>query len=141
MPLKKPCINRDCYKISVEKGRCLEHFKEIDSDWSHSTRSKRLPKDWSTRRKHIMKRDNGTCYKCGDKADQVDHIEPGDDHSFDNLAAICETCHRKKTAQEWGVLPEHITLLGQQQYKEYMRKKSTPYLPSIDPNWEYKMNQ
>lgn len=141
MTYKKPCIRRDCYEVSLQRGRCLKHYKEDEeTNFSHSTRKKRLPKDWRTRTKHVMKRDKGICYLCGRKAEQVDHIKPGDDHSFKNLAAICEDCHRKKTAKEYKVLPESLSMIGQKQYKRYMREKHTPYLPEIDPLWEYKMD-
>ncbi|WP_375151143.1 HNH endonuclease [Pantoea sp. ANP04] len=30
----------------------------------------------------------------------MDHVRPGDDHSLDNLRAICRSCHGRKTAAE-----------------------------------------
>jgi 5-methylcytosine-specific restriction endonuclease McrA len=33
-------------------------------------------------------------------ATDVDHVHPGDDHSLDNLQALCTTCHATKTGQQ-----------------------------------------
>ena len=40
------------------------------------------------------------CYLCGEVATQVDHIRPGDNHDVNNLAPICEDCHKAKTLDE-----------------------------------------
>lgn len=55
-----------------------------------------------------MRRDKGRCRverwdtgaECGQPASDVDHIVPGQDHSFDNLQAICRYHHDQKTARE-----------------------------------------
>ena len=55
----------------------------------------------------ILKRDGHHCYlqsrDCAGTATQVDHIRPisqGGTDTDDNKAAICEPCHRAKTARE-----------------------------------------
>lgn len=70
--------------------------------WATSDRRSRLPSDWPATRRRILKRDHGICHVCGRPgADQVDHLEAGDDHSDDNLAAIHDDpCHRAKSAAE-----------------------------------------
>ncbi|WP_280837834.1 hypothetical protein [Micromonospora sp. A200] len=40
--------------------------------------------------------------RCKEAAVEVDHIRAGDDHSDDNLRAICEWHHGKKSGGEGG---------------------------------------
>ncbi|MBT2412622.1 HNH endonuclease [Streptomyces sp. ISL-12] len=77
--------------------------------WQGSTRRARLPSNWPTLRRRVLRRDKGVCTEvfsdgrvCGWPANQVDHIEPGDDHSMANLRALCAWCHAHKSAQEGG---------------------------------------
>ena len=75
--------------------------------WENSNRKARLPGDWSTRRVRVLRRDGYRCQavdstgsKCGAPANQVDHIEPGDDHDYANLQALCRWHHGRKSARE-----------------------------------------
>ncbi len=74
--------------------------------WQGSTRRSRLPLDWSSRIvPRIMARDHGICYLCGQPgADTIDHIQPGDNHTDTNLAAVHDRtwphCHRYKSSRE-----------------------------------------
>lgn len=72
--------------------------------WQGSDRSRRLPANWRRLRAGVLKRDGWLCQiggpDCQRLATQVDHIEPGDDHSFDNLQAVCARCHASKSAGE-----------------------------------------
>lgn len=72
--------------------------------WDGSTRAKRLPPGWKRTVRRILKRDHGICHVCGKPgADQVDHVNAGDDHSDANLAAIHYVpCHRDKSSSEGG---------------------------------------
>lgn len=77
------------------------------SGWQDSTRRDRLPPEWPKLRKRILKRDGHQCQTemsneniCGRRATQVDHIRPGDDHREENLEAICEWHHKKKSSRE-----------------------------------------
>lgn len=50
-------------------------------------------------RRHILRRDHGTCQICGALADEVDHIWPlrhGGDDRESNLQAVCGTCNKRK---------------------------------------------
>lgn len=57
-----------------------------------------------------MRRDNWLCQPCLKMsrltiATEVDHIIPkalGGEDEYDNLQAICELCHKRKTAREGG---------------------------------------
>lgn len=74
--------------------------------WQGSTRRQRLPDDWPARRRHVLDRDGHRCTvvvngaRCTARADDVDHIVRGDDHSYSNLASICRPHHKQKTARE-----------------------------------------
>jgi 5-methylcytosine-specific restriction endonuclease McrA len=96
-----PCLE-GCGNLAARFGRCKDHQKP---QWFGSSRKKRLPQDWSTRRQIVLRRDRGICYLCNQPgADAVDHKVPGDDHSLTNLAAVHEHvaphCHRLKSSQE-----------------------------------------
>lgn len=71
--------------------------------WKDSTRSDRLPADWATVvRPHVFALYGDVCHFCGlPGADTVDHVVPGDDHSYRNLRPIHEDpCHKHKTQLE-----------------------------------------
>ncbi|WP_168699359.1 HNH endonuclease [Gordonia paraffinivorans] len=73
--------------------------------WEGSSRRERLPKDWeSNYRLPVLRRDSHRCQVrgpgCLTFATDVDHIRAGDDHSLENLQAICPVCHRKKSSRE-----------------------------------------
>jgi 5-methylcytosine-specific restriction endonuclease McrA len=77
--------------------------------WDGSTRRSRLPKNWPLLRRRVLRRDNHSCQMpfsdgrlCGAEATDVDHIEPGDDHSMANLRALCAWCHARKSSAEGG---------------------------------------
>ncbi|GAB7187166.1 hypothetical protein ATKI12_6997 [Kitasatospora sp. Ki12] len=77
--------------------------------WTTSDRRDRLPADWQRTRRRILCRDGGRCTatfstgrRCSARATDVDHIIPGDDHTDDNLRALCGWCHAKKSAHEGG---------------------------------------
>jgi 5-methylcytosine-specific restriction protein A len=74
------------------------------SSWNSSDRKSRLPSNWSSLRRRVLSRDHKVCqlkYKdCIRKATEVDHIVAGDDHSMDNLQAVCAWCHKLKSSME-----------------------------------------
>jgi hypothetical protein len=54
-----------------------------------------------------MKRDDHSCQaklrvggRCGEPATDVDHIDPGDDHRDENLQALCDWHHKRKSGLE-----------------------------------------
>lgn len=57
--------------------------------------------EWRALRLVILARDQRRCYKCGQLANEVDHID-GNHHNDaeTNLAAICGPCHRRKSSAE-----------------------------------------
>jgi 5-methylcytosine-specific restriction endonuclease McrA len=56
-------------------------------------------KQWRQIRKVVLVRDSYTCYRCGARATQVDHLVSralGGTHALSNLAAICARCNQQK---------------------------------------------
>lgn len=70
--------------------------------WPGSTRRARLPPNWPQIRRAVLERDRYVCHVCGRAgADEVDHVQSGDDHRPSNLAAIhAVPCHRRKSSSE-----------------------------------------
>src|SRR6185503_10469103 len=76
--------------------------KEKPMGWETSTRQ--LPPNWSALRRTILARDGNTCQLqypgCSQRATDVDHIVPGDDHNLNNLQGACSSCHSIKSSRE-----------------------------------------
>lgn len=78
----------------------------MSGKWADSRRKHELPDDWPQRRAHVLQRDEHRCRwrehgtVCGKHANQVDHIRPGNDHSFANLQALCSEHHALKSSRE-----------------------------------------
>src|SRR5690606_20028600 len=86
--------------------------------WTGSTRRSRLPKNWPSLRRRVLRRDKSLCQMpfsdgrlCGAEATDVDHIIPGDDHSMTNLRALCAWCHARKSASEGGTAAARTRVL------------------------------
>ncbi|UOR02083.1 hypothetical protein MUN77_01745 [Leucobacter allii] len=73
-------------------------------------RKETLPPDWWRIRGHVLKRDGHRCQhvrydtgrKCGKHANQVDHINDRNDHSYSNLQSLCDYHHQAKTSSQGG---------------------------------------
>ena len=73
--------------------------------WETSRRRNRLPDNWKTLRNQVLRDDNWICQiqlegRCVGTATEVDHVNPGDDHSRENLTSTCWRCHAKKSSME-----------------------------------------
>lgn len=72
--------------------------------WANSDRRARLPRDWDRIRASILERDRWLCqlhYEgCTRIAQEVDHIQAGDNHHPTNLQAACTRCHATKSTRE-----------------------------------------
>lgn len=75
--------------------------------WETSTRKAELPDDWAARRVRVLRRDGYRCQArdsqgrpCLAPANQVDHVERGNDHSMENLQALCRWHHARKSSAE-----------------------------------------
>ena len=96
--------------------------------WETSRRRERLPADWQARRKRVLERCGYRCEwmitreeRCPEKATDVDHIKPGDDHSFRNLRGLCSKHHARKSSSEgWWARKRLI-----EESKQKFRKQET----------------
>lgn len=75
--------------------------------WEGSDRRQRLPADWKERVLKVKDRARNQCEwrlpsgkRCPRAGTDVDHRNPGDDHSLRNLQLLCPHHHGKKTASE-----------------------------------------
>lgn len=86
---------------------------------SRGRRSAPLPKGWARIRARILKRDGHRCQWrldtggiCGEPANEVDHkigaARGVDDHSPDNLQALCSWHHAKKTGREAAAIAHDL---------------------------------
>lgn len=73
-----------------------------------SARAQRLPTNWQALRLSVLRRDRYQCQHrdypnapiCGARANQVDHVIHGDDHSPRNLQSLCAPHHAAKSSRE-----------------------------------------
>lgn len=74
-----------------------------------SARTQRLPDNWELLRIRVLRRDAYKCQsphldgrpgKCLRPANQVDHIQAGDNHDMSNLQSLCRDHHAKKSSAE-----------------------------------------
>ena len=77
------------------------------SGWAGSTRRRRLPANWRRLREVVIERAGGICEhrdhygnRCWQSGTDVDHIEPNDDHSLENLQLLCRRHHAAKSGRE-----------------------------------------
>ena len=63
-----------------------------------------LPKNWPTLRRAVLERDGWVCQiqgpNCAGHSNEVDHVGANDDHSLENLRAVCTPCHRTRTGRQ-----------------------------------------
>lgn len=94
-----PCSTPGCPHLKP----CPTHKP---TPWKGSTRRHTLPAGWTATSKRILARDDHRCtvmvngQRCNRPARQTDHIVRGAGDHDTNLAAICDDCHRAKTAAE-----------------------------------------
>ncbi len=110
----RPCRHVGCPQLVRDgSGYCVAHQKDKAAnrfgDENRASASARgYGVEWRKTRARIMKRDAGLCQSClkdghVTPATQVDHIvskRQGGTDDEANLQALCDGCHRFKTARE-----------------------------------------
>lgn len=84
--------------------------------WASSRRRYRLPANWAEIRRPVLEEAGWICEVrmegvCVGRANEVDHIRRGDDHSRGNLRAICHKCHAKKSSAEGNARKRELRAL------------------------------
>ncbi len=51
-----------------------------------------MPPGWGATRAKVLQRDGYRCRRCGHLANEVHHVEPGNE-AEDMLVSLCSTCH------------------------------------------------
>ncbi len=105
--VKRPCPVPGCPEL-VPSGRCPRHAAEQRArDAARPSRNgwhrwAAYPKAWrSIRAAYIAA--HPLCEICGAPAQHVDHRDGDTSHGEpSNLAALCRSCHSRKTARENG---------------------------------------
>jgi len=97
------CPRPDCDHLAP----CPDH----GTPWRQVGPRRRLPASWSRIRASILTRDGHACQlrypdtwetrhgpaSCAGVATEVDHIGRPDDHTPQNLRAVCRPCHTRRT--------------------------------------------
>ena len=79
----------------------------MPGQWQGSNRRAELPANWDSEiRPRIFARDGGQCtetdggVRCTHRATDVDHIGDKTDHSDENLRALCDWHHKRRSSQQ-----------------------------------------
>ena len=87
----------------MDRGRCAEHARAprvFVERPRPSAAGRGYDRKWRMTRARYL-RANPTCVMCGDDATDVDHIiarARGGTDEWENLEALCHSCHSRKTA-------------------------------------------
>lgn len=103
-----PCRVPGCPELAES---CEAHKPRPWAGRNGSTRRTALglsESSWSKMRRAALRRDAGTCRRCGAVADEVDHLIPVAWRTppaswslhLSQLMCLCVTCHRMKTTRE-----------------------------------------
>jgi 5-methylcytosine-specific restriction enzyme A len=102
MPYKaaRPCAHPGCPKLVRGKdSRCPEHQQEYERTQMARRRATGKAADYGSRWKDISKAflsKNRVCVRCGRPSEISHHIverKDGGSDSYDNLMALCRSCH------------------------------------------------
>lgn len=107
--IPKPCSVRGCHQLTLERY-CARH-QHLGWELHQCGRSRHergYGAEWSKLRRQVLRRDKGLCQSCrragrATVATEVDHIVAkarGGLDELSNLEALCQSCHRNKTALE-----------------------------------------
>ncbi len=118
MPRRSPrgCAQPGCPELAYDGRYCEEHQREREERYD-AKRGSAAKRGYGRRWRKLRKMFLNAHPLCADpfgvhaaageivQATQVDHIKPkraGGRDSWDNLQALCDSCHSRKTALEYG---------------------------------------
>jgi 5-methylcytosine-specific restriction endonuclease McrA len=92
--------------------------------WETSRRRQRLPENWHDIRLPVLRDADWICELqlegvCRGTATDVDHIRRGDDHSRENLRAVCFRCHAKKSSMEGHARKKELSQLRKRRQERH----------------------
>lgn len=98
--------------------------------WQGSGRTRssgsQLPSNWPALRRAVLKRDGHRCQRCGaENANQVDHIERGDDHRAVNLQSLCTPCHALKSSREGVTARQGQTRTERRRHEQHPSRRAS----------------
>lgn len=108
--LRRLCNWPACGDVALPgRDRCADHAKKREA-YRRSSKDDNRPSasargydvKWRRIRAMYLRR-HPECAECGRPAEEVDHITPlarGGTHQWENLQALCKSCHSKKTISE-----------------------------------------
>ncbi|MBO0744738.1 MAG: HNH endonuclease [Candidatus Dormibacteraeota bacterium] len=112
MPARPPrrCRRPLCPYPATVGGVCEQHRPKFDGAFAAGRRE--LPADWPERRQAVLARDGHACRLrlpgCTVLANDVHHVGARDDHSVQNLQAVCSHCHRRVSGRQGGTAPHEL---------------------------------
>ncbi|MFS1582911.1 MAG: HNH endonuclease [Candidatus Arsenophonus phytopathogenicus] len=109
--IPRPCRKHGCpHTTTAQYGYCDQHKYEgwVQHQRGRTRQQQGDGRQWEILRARILKRDKYFCQPClrkgiATEAKAVDHIQAkafGGTDDEANLQAICQACHRTKTASE-----------------------------------------
>jgi 5-methylcytosine-specific restriction protein A len=109
---KRPCSFPGCPEL-VEGRYCEKHKRKVDRHYNRHQRDPKTAKRYGRRWRKIRKvflTAHPLCELCREQgrytpAEEVHHIKPlseGGTHDYENLMALCKSCHSRITAKEGG---------------------------------------
>ena len=113
--------------------------------WETSDRKSRLPGDWIRRRQEVFRIHGRQCYivedghHCATEATEVDHVNAGDDHSYENLRPICHQHHKAKSSSEgWQAMNRKKRQARERAEKKFgwAEERPAPVRPHRHP-WQH----
>jgi 5-methylcytosine-specific restriction enzyme A len=107
MPRRQPTpctADPRCPRLVDSPGPCPEHAAERNRVRAARESWRDYGREWRAIRAAVLAA-HPACQECGRPAVDVDHRLPlrhGGTHAPENLAALCRSCHARKTARENG---------------------------------------
>lgn len=99
---KSPCSRTGCPSYQYKRSLCEHHYKLMIQQYedTRGTSAQRgYTRHWRKLRDRFLQA-YPRCFQCGYEATEVHHVKPlamGGDSSWNNLEALCKSCHSRIT--------------------------------------------